>query len=301
MNQKYAADWKLAESIDGMKDARQIRALYDGLYVEATADNGAYTIHSSSGRSYTVDLRHGDCDCPDAEQRDGLCKHAFAAMYWTGAAPVPVDALSADKIVVDAITDDNESLSNLDLLDHYKLVTLNGDDPSKSIRWAADGELVAVSSADGIEPASALDDDADAVPALADGAGDADAIDAERAMIDEQEPDHDGDLDVETPRCGSTDTQNGEPCQRAVADGYCHLHADDGQQDAADDAGTIDATDDTPATADGDDAATADALADTSMETIAVTDGGQATQDAIQQAIAAAGDDATVIVILPRN
>ena len=212
MSEKYTADWCIATADDHLTDARQVRAVYDGIYVADRDGDGKYTAHSSSGRSYAVDVKRGDCECPDSQNRDGgLCKHCFAALYFTGCAPLPISVLDADEIVVDEITSDDGELTDLDLIDHYREVSLDGDDEIKAIKWCDDGELVGEQT--GAEPEP---------PAV--GAD----LDAEREMVHEQEQQAAADGGDEIARCGA-ECDDGTECRNPVGDAdRCHLHrADD--------------------------------------------------------------------------
>ena len=62
------------------------RALGSIFYVEATGEDGKYTVFSGSGSSYTVNLPEGTCTCPDG-QHGAWCKHAHRAAFVTGEIP----------------------------------------------------------------------------------------------------------------------------------------------------------------------------------------------------------------------
>jgi hypothetical protein len=67
--------------------AKRVSRALDGFYhVEATGDDGEYTVFSGSGNTYTVSLPEGTCTCPDG-QRGAWCKHAHRAAFVTGEIP----------------------------------------------------------------------------------------------------------------------------------------------------------------------------------------------------------------------
>ena len=77
-------------------DDRDVRALTECMSVlsdigmVAGAD-GLYSVISESGRSYTVDIETGACDCDDAFYRDpdGGCKHVRRVQFATGRRSIP--------------------------------------------------------------------------------------------------------------------------------------------------------------------------------------------------------------------
>jgi hypothetical protein len=77
-------------------DERDVRALTECMTVSPDIGQARNTedfvvVTTESGHSYTVDLRHGMCGCPDAEHRDpeGGCKHVRRAEFATGRRPLP--------------------------------------------------------------------------------------------------------------------------------------------------------------------------------------------------------------------
>ena len=75
---------------------RDVRALTE--YMSVLSDigmvagaDGLYTVVSESGRSYTVDIETGACDCDDAFYRnpDGGCKHVRRVQFATGRRSIP--------------------------------------------------------------------------------------------------------------------------------------------------------------------------------------------------------------------
>ena len=88
-------------------EKRVNRALGSIFHVEEGDSAGEYTVHSSSGNSYTVTMPDGDCTCPDG-QRSPWCKHAHRVAFTTGELPeidgVHVAADDGD----DAGNDDSE-------------------------------------------------------------------------------------------------------------------------------------------------------------------------------------------------
>ncbi|EMA54855.1 SWIM zinc finger family protein [Halococcus salifodinae] len=94
------------------------RALDSFFHVEATVDDGEYTVFSGSSSTYTVDLSDGTCTCPDG-QRGPWCKHAYRAAFVAGEIPdidgvhvaVSEDDSSDDDRDVDGENDDSETLA----------------------------------------------------------------------------------------------------------------------------------------------------------------------------------------------
>lgn len=75
---------------------RDVRALTECMSVLsdvgiAAGADGLYTVVSESGRSYTVDIETGACDCDDAFYRDpnGGCKHVRRVGFATGRRSIP--------------------------------------------------------------------------------------------------------------------------------------------------------------------------------------------------------------------
>lgn len=77
------------------------RALEEPLSVLSTdgtpvdGDVSIVSVVSHSGEEYTVDVREGRCDCPDATYRlddDDKCKHEIRAEISLGISPIPVHA-----------------------------------------------------------------------------------------------------------------------------------------------------------------------------------------------------------------
>ena len=75
---------------------RDVRALTE--YMSVLSDvgmvagaEGLYTVVSESGRSYTVDIETGACDCDDAFYRNpkGGCKHVRRVRFATGRRAIP--------------------------------------------------------------------------------------------------------------------------------------------------------------------------------------------------------------------
>jgi hypothetical protein len=67
-------------------------------------DVSIVSVESHSGKSYTVDVREGRCDCPDAQYNLGdnqRCKHQIRAEIALGRSPVPVRA--AETVDVDPV------------------------------------------------------------------------------------------------------------------------------------------------------------------------------------------------------
>jgi hypothetical protein len=67
-------------------------------------DVSIVSVESHSGESYTVDVREGRCDCPDAQYNlgdDQRCKHQIRAEIALGRSPVPVRA--AETVDVDGV------------------------------------------------------------------------------------------------------------------------------------------------------------------------------------------------------
>lgn len=64
----------LAPDVDSL-DERSRRAWIEPMAVRPLGD-GRYAVDSASGATYVVNLRTGDCSCPDSEIRGALCKHA---------------------------------------------------------------------------------------------------------------------------------------------------------------------------------------------------------------------------------
>lgn len=63
----------LAPDVESL-DERSRRAWTERMAVRLLPD-GRYAVDSASGATYVVDLRGGDCTCPDSEIRGALCKH----------------------------------------------------------------------------------------------------------------------------------------------------------------------------------------------------------------------------------
>jgi hypothetical protein len=84
-------------------EKRVNRALGSIFHVEEGNSAGEYTVHSSSGNSYTVTMPDGDCTCPDG-QRGPWCKHAHRVAFTTGELP-EIDG-------VKVVTGDDESAEN---------------------------------------------------------------------------------------------------------------------------------------------------------------------------------------------
>jgi hypothetical protein len=85
------------------------RALEEPLSVVSTegtpvdGDASIVSVESHSGKSYTVDVREGRCNCRDAQcnlSDDERCKHQLRAEFALGRSPVPVRA--AETADVDA-------------------------------------------------------------------------------------------------------------------------------------------------------------------------------------------------------
>ena len=75
---------------------RDVRALTECMSVLSeigtVADaRGLYTVVSESGRSYTVDVETGTCECDDAFYRrpEGGCKHVRRVEFATGRRSIP--------------------------------------------------------------------------------------------------------------------------------------------------------------------------------------------------------------------
>ncbi len=96
------SDYDIAALQDAATDSsiefeqRDARALTQYLTVlpehgRARDADGLYVVVSESGSSYLVDVRHGACECPDAEYRDpdGGCKHVRRVRYGTGERAIP--------------------------------------------------------------------------------------------------------------------------------------------------------------------------------------------------------------------
>jgi hypothetical protein len=67
-------------------------------------DVSIVSVESHSGKSYTVDVREGRCNCRDAQYNlgdDQRCKHQIRAEIALGRSPVPVRA--AETVDVDAV------------------------------------------------------------------------------------------------------------------------------------------------------------------------------------------------------
>lgn len=67
-------------------------------------DASIVSVESHSGKSYTVDVREGRCNCRDAQYNisdDQQCKHQIRAEIALGRSPVPVRA--AETVDVDAV------------------------------------------------------------------------------------------------------------------------------------------------------------------------------------------------------
>jgi len=97
------------ESSDDIKP-RLRRALEEPLSVVSIdgtpvdADASIVSVESHSGESYTIDVREGRCDCPDAQYNlddDQRCKHQIRAKIALGRSPVPVRA--TETVDVDAV------------------------------------------------------------------------------------------------------------------------------------------------------------------------------------------------------
>jgi hypothetical protein len=74
------------------------RALTEYMTVLVDDETDLAEVYSSSGAKYTVDLRTGSCDCPDATHNldgDERCKHALRARWASGRDPVPARLLEA--------------------------------------------------------------------------------------------------------------------------------------------------------------------------------------------------------------
>ena len=74
------------------------RALTEYMTVLVDDETDLAEVYSSSGTKYTVDLRTGSCDCPDATHNldgDERCKHALRARWASGRDPVPARLLDA--------------------------------------------------------------------------------------------------------------------------------------------------------------------------------------------------------------
>ena len=278
----YALDFEIARRTDPLTK-RDVRALTQGHSISNAGGDGEFIVEShGSGNEYTVDLRRGACDCPDADS-DGstICKHQRAAQFATGMRPIPTVALELDEIAVDVIRDPETNVVDLDAVDDYTQIRLETDaNVARTPRWATDdGEIVdAVATDDASEHATADE--------LAD-------IRAERELVHEQEPEQqaaaDGGQDDEIARCGSTDTASSEPCENPVSDAErCHLHRDDGDdvgQEQAEPEISVDASSDADA-----------ALAN------AATDGGaviasENTSDVLDRVLEHADDRPIVVVV----
>jgi hypothetical protein len=94
------------------------RALEEPLSVVSTegtpvdGDASIVSVESHSGESYTVDVREGRCDCPDAQYNladDQQCKHQIRAEIALGRSPVPVRA--AETVDVDGVLGEHTDAS----------------------------------------------------------------------------------------------------------------------------------------------------------------------------------------------
>lgn len=65
-------------------DDRIERALTEFMAVRREAA-GLYTVRTSSGGEYAVDLGENRCTCPDFRHRGRFCKHLFRVVFETGA------------------------------------------------------------------------------------------------------------------------------------------------------------------------------------------------------------------------
>jgi hypothetical protein len=77
-------------------DDRDVRALTEYMSTLpnvgiAAGAEGIFTVISESGRSYTVDVETGACDCDDAfyRQPTGGCKHVRRVQFATGRRSIP--------------------------------------------------------------------------------------------------------------------------------------------------------------------------------------------------------------------
>jgi hypothetical protein len=62
------------EDEDHALDERSVRARTEDMTVLALG-SGRYAVHSESGNDYLVDVREGQCSCPDHAIRGARCKH----------------------------------------------------------------------------------------------------------------------------------------------------------------------------------------------------------------------------------
>jgi hypothetical protein len=83
------------------------RALDSFFHIEATGDDGEYTVFSGSGNNYTVTLPAGTCTCPDG-QRGAWCKHAYRVAFVTSELP------DIDGVRVESDTNDDTDTSDSD-------------------------------------------------------------------------------------------------------------------------------------------------------------------------------------------
>lgn len=65
-------------------DDRIDRAMTELMAVERQAA-GVYTVRTSSGGEYIVNVAENRCTCPDFEHRDDFCKHLFRVAFEAGA------------------------------------------------------------------------------------------------------------------------------------------------------------------------------------------------------------------------
>lgn len=217
MTRNYQLDFEISQRTDPLTK-RDIRALTQGHTVRnpAGCGDGEFIVEShGSGSEYTVDLRRGACDCPDADG-DGstICKHQRAAQFATGARPIPPVALELDEIAVDVIRDGDNEIVDLDAVADYKHLALETDKTvTRRPRWATeDGEIVTASEP---EPPEIGAD-----------------IDAEREMVESQEQQAAADGGNEIARCGA-ECGDGSACENPVGDAdRCHLHRDETSEQA---------------------------------------------------------------------
>ncbi|ELY69949.1 hypothetical protein [Natrinema versiforme] len=262
MTSKYALDHEIAARIDPLNDGRQIRALFDGHRISDDGGDGRFVVESgASGNKYRVDLAAGRCDCPDADDGSTICKHQFAAMYATGAAPIATEVLDADEIAVDAITDDETDIHDIDLVANYEQLDLETDaNVTHRPRWATkDGEIVETAQAD--EPTD---------------------IPAERTLVEEQAQHATNGGDV----CGA-ECADGSECENPVVDDdHCHLHRDENAQDLAQAEPAVPSN-------------VTDAFANAATDggAVALETSGDATGDVIDRILEHANGDMTVIVV----
>lgn len=81
-------------------DERDARALTEKMTVIQEAPD-LFNVTTQSGKSYTVDVQTGACDCADAFYNGAVCKHRRRVAFATGEREIPawVDDSAVDPLL----------------------------------------------------------------------------------------------------------------------------------------------------------------------------------------------------------